>query len=385
MMRNCRRRWGVFAAVLMAAGLSAAAGAQAPAKPAPPVKKNPLLKLIEPWPAPEAMKKRKADAEALPLFKSTEPVVFTLTTDFKTLNKDRNPESTKRYPGELRIPGEGGKEVTLPVQLSARGHLRRMARTCDFVPLRVEFPKDGRAGTVFARQEALKLVVQCVKGGEYEQYILKEYLAYRLSNVLTPERSFRARLARVNYIDKATGKPAGTRHAMFIEDDGDVAKRMEGRIVALPRLEFKDVDIDTLIPMMIFQYMIGNTDFSIHALHNVKLVRRPDKSIHPVPYDFDISGLVHPPYAAPHRELMLGSVRDRMYRGPCRMQEKVDPHIANFVAKRDPVRALPDTIPGLDKNSREDVRAYIDEFYSAIKTPKDVRRIFVGCSPKPYM
>jgi hypothetical protein len=371
-----------LAAVLLAASFTSITGAQAPAKAA---KKSPNLKLIEPWPTPEAMKKRREDSEALPLFASTEPVVFTLTADFKALNKDRDPESKKRFPGELRIARTEGPEATLPVQLSARGHLRRMARTCDFVPLRIEFPKDGRAKTVFARQEALKLIVQCVKGGEYEQFILKEHLAYRLFNLITPQRSFRTRLARVNYIDKATGQPAGTRLAMFLEDDGDVAKRMEGRIIKLPRLVFKDVDSDSLMPMMLHNFMIGNTDFSIYALHNVVLVQRPDKSVHPVPYDFDISGLVHPPYAAPDRALMITSVRDRLYRGPCRPQEQVDPYIANFVAKKDQVMGLAATIPGMDKDSVKDVKDYLDDFYSAIRNTKDVRRLFVQCKDRVTM
>lgn len=375
----------LLAAVVLAGAFTSLASAQKAAAPAQPAKKNPLLKLIEPWPTPEAMTKRRENAEALPLFRSTEPVVFTLTADFKTLNKDRNQESKKLYPGEIRVPGEGGKEVMLPVQLSARGHLRRMARTCDYVPLRIQFPKDGRAGTVFARQEALKLVVQCVKGGDYEQYILKEYLNYRLFNLITPQRSFRARLARVNYIDKATGQAAGTRHAMFLEDEGDVAKRMEGRIVKLPRLMFKDVDSDSLMPMMLHNYMIGNTDFSIYALHNVVLVQRPDKSIHPVPYDFDISGLVRPPYAAPDPALMLTSVRERLYRGPCRRQEQVDPHVASFVAKKDQVLALPAAIPGLDRDSLKDVKDYLDDFYSAIRNTKDVRKLFVDCKDKVTM
>ena len=380
-MTGNRRRRGVLAAVLMAAAFSSVMAAQ---KPAPPPKKNPLLKLIEPWPGPEELKKRRVNAETLPLFSSAEPFTFTLAADFKKLNKDRNPESRTRYPGELRIPGDAGGETTVPVQLSARGHLRRMARTCDYVPLRVEFPEKGLGKTVFARQNALKLVVQCARGGDFEQYLLREYLAYRLFNVFTPH-SFRARLARVTYVDQATGKAIGTRHAMFIEDDTDVAKRMEGRTVALPRLLFKDVDTDTLMPMMIFEYLIGNTDFSIFALHNVRLVQRPDKKIHPVPYDFDISGLVHPPYAIPGRGLMITSVRDRLYRGPCRKQEPIDRFIANFVAKKDLVRALPDAIPGLDKASREDVTSYLDDFYSAIKTPKDARRLFVDCADKATM
>jgi hypothetical protein len=381
MIPNTSRLRGLVVAVLLAAVFPSLVAGQ---KPAPPPKKNPLLKLIEPWPDAEALAKRRVSSETLPLFSSAEPFEFTLATDFKALNKDRNPESTKRFPGELRITGEGGAQVTIPVQLSARGHVRRMARTCDYVPIRVEFPKKVAGGTVFARQEALKLVVQCAKGGDYEQYLLKEYLAYRLSNVIT-HKSFRARLAKVTYVDQATGQPTGTRLGMFIEDDGDVARRMEGRIVKLPRLLFKDLDTDTLMPMMIFEYMIGNTDFSIYALHNVKLVQRPDKSIHPVPYDLDFSGLVHAPYAAPDRALMLTSVRDRMYRGPCRRPEQVDPYIANFVAKKETLRALPDAIPGLDKSEREDVKSYLDGFFSAIKTAKDAKRVFVDCSEKSTM
>jgi len=259
-----------------------------------------------------------------------------------------------------------------------------MARTCDYVPLRVEFPKGTTKGTPFAKQEALKLVVQCARGGDFEQYLLREYLAYRAFNILT-SRSFRTRLARVTYVDRATGQASGTRYGMFIEDESDVAKRMEGRTIELPRLLFKDLDSDTLMPMMIFEYMIGNTDFSIFALHNTKLVQRPDKSVHPIPYDFDFSGLVHPPYAVPGRGLNITSVRDRVYRGPCRKQEQVDPYVANFVAKSDLLRALPDAITGLDKSSRDDVKSYLDSFYSSIKTTRDVRRMFVDCADKPTM
>jgi hypothetical protein len=386
MTGNHRRQRGVLAAVLLATALSAVMAAQKAAPAATP-KKNPLLKLIEPWPSPEVLKQRRLDAEARPLFNSAsaEPFAFTLAADFKAINKDRDAQSKKRYPGELRIPGDGGlSPVVIPVQLSARGHVRRMSRTCDYVPLRVEFPKQGVAGTAFAHQSALKLVVQCVRGGEFEQYLLREYLAYRLFNVLTAH-SFRARLARVTYVDQATGQAGGTRYAMFVEDDSDVAKRMEGRTVELQRLMFKDVATDTLMPMMMFEYMIGNTDFSIFALHNVRLVQRPDKSVHPIPYDFDFSGLVHPPYAVPDHALMIASVRDRVYRGPCRRPEQIEPYLANFVAKKDLLRALPDEIPGLDKPSKQDSRAYLDEFYSAVKSTKDIKRLFVECADKPTM
>jgi hypothetical protein len=376
-----RRQAGVLAAVLVGTALSCITAAQ---QPAPPPRTNPLLKLIEPWPSPKELTKRRLDAEARPLFASAEPLALTLVADVKTVNKDHDPNSQKRYEGELRIPGDGGQVAAVPVQLGARGHVRRMARTCDFVPLRVEFSKPGVAGTVFAHQRALKLVTQCLGGGEYEQYLLREYLAYRMFNLITP-RSFRARLARVTYVDRATGREMGTRYGMFLEDEGDVARRMEGRIVKLPRILFNDLDSDSLMSMMVFEYMIGNTDYSIYALHNVRLVQTPDKTLHPVPYDFDMSGLVHPPYATPARGLMITSVLDRVYRGPCRRPEQIDPILANFVAKNGLIRGLADGIVGMQKASRDDARAYLNDFYASIKTTKGVKRLFVDCADKPTM
>lgn len=382
-MKDWSRRAAVAAIavfVSVASGSLAAQQEQKPAKPVPAAKKNPLLKLVEPWPAPDKMKERKANAESLALFGSLDLLEVTLIGDFKAINKDRNPESKQRFPGTLKV---GAEEIA--VQFGARGHVRRMARTCDYVPLKVDFPEKPAPTSVFARQEGLKLVVQCAGGGDYEQFIYKEYLAYRMFNLLVPHQSFRARLTKVSYVDRVSGKPAGTRVGMFLEDEGDVAKRMEGRVVELQRLLFENLDTDTLMPMMIFEYMIGNTDFSIYALHNVRIVQRPDKSLHPVPYDFDFSGLVNAPYALPARGLMLKTVQDRMYRGPCKRQEQVDPYVANFVAKRDQIRALPESIPGIDRRTRDEARDYIDSFYSSIRSTKDVRGLFVSCSDKPTM
>lgn len=371
----------VRAAVLLLAGLIAwPAAAQTPKTQAPPAKKNPLLKLVEPWPAPERMKERRETAEALPLFADTAVLSITLVGDFKAINKDHDPNSKQRYAGVLRTDAN----TELQVQFGARGHVRRLSRTCDYVPLKIEFAKKATRGTVFAEQDALKLVVQCAGGSDFEQYVFREYLAYRIYNVVT-HRSFRARLAKVTYVDRASGKPQGTRMGMFLEDEGDVARRLEGRVVEIPRLLFENVNADTLMPTMIFEYMIGNTDVSIFALHNVRIVQRPDKSLHVIPYDFDYSGLVNAPYALPARGFLLKSVTERLYRGPCRSQELVDPYVANFVAKKDLIRALPDQIPGLSRGNRDEARNYIDTFYSSIDSPKDVRKLFVSCSPKSTM
>ena len=349
-----------------------------------PGKKNPLLKLAEPWPDADTLKANRIEAENRPLFQKTEPLEFTLTAAFRAINKDHNPESKVRYPGVLTVAASDGTPRDIPVKLSARGHFRRMSRNCSDVPLRVEFPKDGLAGTPFEGQTTLKLGTGCDDSKEYEQITLREYLSYPMFNLVTPT-SFRARLARATYVEEKSKKKNGPRYALFIEHENDVARRAEGRIVELPRVVFKDLHDETLTRMMLFEYMIGNTDMSIYALHNMRIVQRPDKTLNVIPYDFDISGLVHPPYAIPAREIPIKSVTDRYYRGPCRSQELVDPYIANFVAKKDLIRALPDQIPGLSRLSRDETKNYINSFYSSIDSPKEVKGLFVNCSPKKTM
>ena len=111
----------------------------------------------------------------------------------------------------------------------------------EFVPIRVEFPKEGIAGTPFEGQTNLKLGTHCQNDKEFDQYVLREYLTYRVVNLVTP-RSYRARLARGTYVDAATKKPVATHNALFLEHDNDVARRLGGRDVSLPRIEFKDLD-----------------------------------------------------------------------------------------------------------------------------------------------
>ena len=189
---------------LVAAIVIGAAGTLMGQPAAPAAKKNPLLKLAEEWPADEVLQARRSEADARQLFRDVEPLAFTLTADFKAINKDRNPESTKRYPGVISAAA-GGASGELPVQLGTRGHFRLMSRNCDFVPLRVEFPRDRTAGTAFDGQTNLKLGTHCRGDRAYDNYTLREYLTYRLFNMVTP-LSFRARLGRATYVDATSNR-----------------------------------------------------------------------------------------------------------------------------------------------------------------------------------
>jgi hypothetical protein len=356
---------------------------QAPVRPA---KKNPLLKLTEPWPEEEVLQVRRTESDTRRLFKEIEPLAFTLTADFGAINKERNPESIARFPAVLSLPGEGGAERSVAVKLGTRGHFRLMARNCDFVPLRVEFPRDKTtAGTPFDGQTSLKLGTHCRGDKAYDNYTLREYLTYRLFNMVTP-LSFRARLARATYADAKTRKTIGTRSAIFIEHENEVARRFGGRVVELPRIVFTDLEERTLTRMMLFEYMIGNTDFSIWALHNVRIVQDRARTLYPVPYDFDLSGLVNAPYGRPDPRLGLSRVTDRLYRGPCRSADDFDAVAESFRARRADMFTLLDSMRDLDAGARAEAKDYLESFFRTIERPASIKRQFVdGCKPKPTM
>jgi hypothetical protein len=351
----------------------------------PAVKKNPLLKLAEEWPDDEVLQARRTEADTRRLFRDAEPLAFTLTADFKAINKDRNPESTKRYAAVISAPAGDGTPNELAVQLGTRGHFRLMARNCDFVPLRVEFPRDRTSGTAFEGQTNIKLGTHCRGDRSYDNYTLREYLTYRLFNMVTP-LSFRARLGRATYVDSTSKKTIGPRYSIFIEHENEVARRFGGRIVELPRIVFADLDAPTLTRMMLFEYMIGNTDFSIWALHNVRIVQDPARRLYPVPYDFDLSGFVHAPYASPDPRIGIRSVLDRLYRGPCRTVDEFETAAASLRAKRADMMALVDSTAALDRDAREEAREFLESFFRSIEKPGAIKKQFVdNCKPQPTM
>jgi hypothetical protein len=375
----------LFAIVIAVSATLPRARAQSSVPPSAPGKKNPLLKLAEPWPDADTLKARRIEAETRPLFQKTEPLEFTLTAPFRTINKDHDPESKVRYPGVLTVAASDGTPRDIPVKLSARGHFRRMSRNCSDVPLRVEFPKDGLAGTPFDGQTTLKLGTGCEDSKEYEQITLREYLTYPMFNLVTPW-SFRSRLARATYVEDKSKKKSNPRYALFIEHENDVARRAEGRIVELPRVVFKDLDEPALTQMMMFEYMIGNTDMSIFALHNVRLVQKPNRTLMAVPYDFDLSGLVHAPYAIPDRNLGLRSVVDRLYRGPCRSTEEFEVSAAALRAKRTEILALTGSLPDLDRAVRGEMKEYLEAFFRSIEKPASIKKTLVdSCKPHTTM
>lgn len=334
-----------------------------------------------------ALAESRSDAD--PLFRSDDVLEITLSGELRALARDRK-EVPERRPGTLSYAGPDGNPVTLNVSLEPRGKSRRDREVCTFPPLWVHFDKAGVKDTLFAKQKRLKMVTYCRSPESFQDYVLKEYLAYRIFNRLT-DTSFRVRLLRVRFAEGGDERNPLVRYGFFIEHKQRLAKRLDKAVVepeepiSPARLEPQQAAIAEL-----FQFVVSNTDFSFIAppvddvcCHNAILLGPDDAKeasaspagespvpYLPVPYDFDRTGLVDPPNGAPAEELGQRSFRDRVYRGFCRDPVYLEVAVAATLNARSDIEALIRTQPGLGDRSRERALRYLADYYDLVGDPK---------------
>jgi len=316
-----------------------------------------------------------------PLFSSPDVLTATLATDIDRLRRER-PDKDE-VEGTLSYVADDGSTVSLPVKVRTRGNFRRKKSTCSFPPLRLNVARKRAKGTWFERQDKLKLVSPCrIASDTYQEYVLQEYLVYRVYALLTPA-CFRVRLLRMTYEDTKGDASPRTRYAFLIEDVDDVAARNRGEVWEQQQLHPARFDDRQSAMMALFQYMIGNTDWSAPFFHNVKLMRAADARYVPVPYDFDFSGVVDARYATPDPKLNTRTVRDRVFRGFCRSVEP-EPLVRRFNDIRDDVRALYEGFEPLSAKARRKALKYYDVFYRTINDPsRFAREITRACRKMP--
>jgi hypothetical protein len=316
-----------------------------------------------------------------PLFAASEPIQVTLQGSIPALIRTR---SSSPAQGILTVGSE-----SLPVNLSARGITRRMTEICAFPPIRVEFTRPPPPTSLFAGQHRLKLVTHCNTEASFQQYVLLEYAAYRMYNLLTPA-SFRVRLASVDYRGP-DGRPIVARLGFFLEDLKDVARRNGVQQVhAGERIPVASLSPPDAARYALFQHMINNHDWSMRAgpagrecCHNAELIGRAqlaDRSVVPVPYDFDFSGLVAPPYAGPPPELNLTDIRQRLFRGYCVHNAETLAAAAQLRAARPQILAVLGQVPGLEERTQRRAAAYLEGFFAEIATDGSVAsRVLKRC------
>ncbi|MDT0553422.1 hypothetical protein [Urechidicola vernalis] len=305
-----------------------------------------------------------------PLFETNEPLKIVISTSLREITNDL--KEREQRPAQLIVKNENGTEELHQIKIRVRGVTRAKKEVCQFPPLRLNFKKKQTKNTVFEGQDKLKLVTHCINSNNYSQNALKEYLAYKLFEVITPY-SFKTRLCEITYIDTLRNNRTTHQLGFLIEDIDDLAKRnglkeFDGRIVNQEALQK-----ETLDKMVFFQYLIGNLDWAVPNRHNMKVLAGKEKELPiGIPYDFDYSGWVNTSYATPPDVVKISSVRTRVFRGLCRINNYSETLVFYKKIRPQLEKTLID-VPFLTDKSRNYITKYLNNFYDILNDPNRVR------------
>ena len=310
-------------------------------------------------------------------FTDEQLIEITLVSDFNSLIKGKFKKDFKQknQPATITCVFPDSNRVTGIIDIRARGKYRR--EECMMPPLQLNF-KTENAGT-FNSLGKMKLVWPCGTGKYDEQMILKEYLAYKIYNLLT-EKSFRVRLVRIGYHDTKEKIKSHTFYAFFMEDGGDLARRNNCKEIKSEKFNTEATDRTQTTLMTLFEYMIGNSDWAISISRNVKLIRlKTDSLSRPfvIPYDFDYSGLVEALYAVPPEGLPITSVQQRFYLGFPRTMEELQKTLQIFHNKKNSMDSLIMSLEPLEAIHKKQMINYLDEFFNTTKKEKDIQALFI--------
>ena len=336
-----------------------------------------------------------ADSPASRLFDSHSPLNLSLPVNFKTLCRPRETSDCDYTPTKLEIEDENGATQSIPVEIRIRGGWRSLSENCNVPLLFIRFSGQHTAGTPFEGQSLLPLTTHCGKfhgldnpiaarrSGSYEKVLLREYLGYRLYNLIT-DASLKVRLVRINYENPEKSRRVISSYAFFTEHFDSLAARRKAEL--LPRFSFDHETIDTHSAdiLALYQFMIGNTDWSIVRQRNTILVQSPGGKQVPVPYDLDMSGLVNAHYAGPAPGLPIDNVRDRYYLGFCHPGIDWTSLFYEFRNMQSALLALPGEIPELGKTEQKSAVRYLEKFFTILNTAEQAeKKIIKACKPWP--
>jgi hypothetical protein len=300
-------------------------------------------------------------AGASPLFEDEAVLDVELVGPIHSVTRSK--AHPRDFPFVLRVDG---RELKVDVRLRGKSRLEQ----CAFPPLLLDFERGATGQTAFEGQEKLKLVTHCSRGDTGEKNLLEEYTAYRIFNLLS-DFSYRVRLLRVSYTDTddRMSRDARGRYAFVIESTAQLAERLGAVPLELAAVSKRKLDADQAARVYVFQYLVGNTDWSLvhpwdsdECCHNGKLLGR-DENIFYVPYDFDQSGIVNASYAKPHRVMHLPNVRARRYRGVCTETDTLVAAMRHVYSQQEAINAAVHRTPGLSEDDADSVVDYLAGYF----------------------
>ena len=295
------------------------------------------------------------------------------TTDIKKLRNDK--KNPKYQPATISMKFSDTLTITEEIRVEPRGVYRK--QNCDMASLMLNFKNPS--SPKLSPLKKLKFVGGCSSGSSSEELLLKEYLVYKIQNFLSP-MSFRVRLLHITINDSRGKVKPFTEYAFLLEDMNDLASRNNCVEIKVKNYFTEATNREQMTFVNLFQYMIGNTDWSIPNLHNMKLmVPKNDTLAKPlsIPYDFDYSGLVNASYAVPAEGLGIESVSQRLYRGFSRSYDELKTAIEVFKEKKESIMYYVDHFELCSTKCRKLMTTYLNDFYETLGNKKKIESIFI--------
>ncbi len=261
-----------------------------------------------------------------------------------------------------------GNIIKHDIRIRPRGKFRR--RVCDFPMVKIDFSKKDLKERKYKKFDDYKLVTHCMNTMDDSfESVAREYLAYKLYNILSPD-SYEVQFLFITYVDSKEVVPAFQHFGFIIEDTAELADRIKG--------EFrKDVDglkLDSLNTVQhdfvaLYQYMIGNTDWRATPIsRNVKVFKKEGEMDYElVPFDFDFSGLVAAPYAVPNSSLGQRTVRHRIFQGTKKIADLDKATRFSFLEKKKKILKYVKRFSLLSKASRKDITSFLEFFFKELE------------------
>jgi hypothetical protein len=307
------------------------------------------------------------------LFDSGDILNITISGNIRKLLEHREADASYQ---NMRVSYEdNGRLMSVPVKIKTRGHFRLLKENCNYPPLMLNFSlKRNGNGTVFDGLNKIKLVTPC----QGDKLVLREYLVYKLYNLVT-EKSFRTRLVKVEFEDTVKSKTIPGQYGILLEEDEEMARRNNARIIEKKVYRPEQVNRPDFLKLAVFEYLIGNTDWSVQYYQNIKLIATDTLAMPAaVAYDFDHSGIVRAPYAKPAPELELHSTLARRYRGYC--IEDINSYADVFTFYNELKEKIYDvyrSCPLIEESYKKATLKFLDNFYETINDPKLSRAAFL--------
>ncbi|HMQ08393.1 MAG TPA: metallophosphoesterase [Saprospiraceae bacterium] len=296
---------------------------------------------------------------------------ITLLGDVSTLMKKKLQE--EYVTAQMIITDtEGTTHFDVEGRMRSRGNMRK--KVCRIPPIKFDFSKKELRQLGFVNADKIKFVLPCKDNPVDEEKMLKEFFIYKVYSMISPYH-IKAILVDVEMMSKKE-KPIYDFKGLIIEDENAYAFRNNAKVVPKDRKVIPDaLEREHFAKMMLFQYMIGNTDWAIHQGHNLDFAKHEEyERVIPLPYDYDYSGLVNQGYAIPHPSLPIKHVTERYFM-PYKMTDEEFYAAADFFkSKEKEIMMYAQTANYMKESTRKDVVKYLTDFFKLLKDPKDLKQ-----------